>query len=155
MGLRGKPPAPTRVLEARGSWRAKLNKGEPQDEVALPQCPDWLDEEGKAEWKRLAPLLKKRGTVSKLARGVLAGLCENWSLFVGAALRANEALKDGSDPLKVRRWSITADAAYRAYLRAALEFGLTPASKTRVRPGKVTKAKGEDGQDKAKFFRVG
>jgi hypothetical protein len=66
---------------------------------------------------------------------VLAGLCQHWSVFVRASLLANQALDRGDDAMAVRRWNITANQAYMLYVRAALEFGLTPASKARVKAG--------------------
>lgn len=149
----GQAPTPRRILEARGSWRAKLAADEPADKVQVPTCPDWLDAEGRAEWKRLSPLLRKRGTVHRISRGVLAGLCQVWSQFVKASRELNRLLHDANaDPLLIRRWSAISRESFTNYLRAAGEFGLTPASKTRVQ---VTGNHNASGDEKAKYFRAG
>lgn len=50
MGKRGPRPTPTRILELRGSWRAKKRPGEPKP-AGVPQCPDWLSAEGKSAFE--------------------------------------------------------------------------------------------------------
>jgi len=138
-------------LKARGSWRAEGRLAEPTDEVVVPTCPDWLDKEGRAEWRRLAPLLKRRRTVSKAARGVLAVLCQNWSLLVRAGRKLNELLEDPeSDQKAVRRWAVLSNEATKNYLRAAAEFGLSPAAKARVRPAEAPEKEDDDAE---RFFR--
>lgn len=154
MGRRGPAPTPSETLKARGTFREDRRRGEPDDDVALTTCPDWLDDEGKAEWKRLAPLLKKRRTVSKAACGVLAVLCESWSRYIKASTQLHKVMScDDPDVLAASRWSGIAVSAGAAYLKAAAEFGLAPASRARVQatPGKEQK----EGDGKARFFRVG
>jgi P27 family predicted phage terminase small subunit len=50
MGKPGPRPTPTRILELRGSWRAKKRPGEPQP-GGVPQCPEWLSPEGKTAFE--------------------------------------------------------------------------------------------------------
>ncbi len=47
MGKRGPSRTPTRILELRGSWRAKTRAGEPAPRRARPRCPDWLSEDAR------------------------------------------------------------------------------------------------------------
>lgn len=47
MGKRGPSRTPTRLLELRGSWRAKTREGEPTPRRVKPRCPDWLSEDAK------------------------------------------------------------------------------------------------------------
>ena len=145
MGQRGPAPTPTEILKLQGSKRAKEREGrhEPKDEVGLPCCPDWLDEIGRAEWQRLAPLLKKRRTANRPGASILAGLCANWSTFRQAQEQLQaELAKATPDVLVVRRWNTTANSAYLAYLKGAAEFGLSPSGRARVQALPEDKAGG-------------
>ena len=55
MAQRGRKPKPTalKVLEGNPGKRP-LNLFEPTPEDKMPECPDWLEDEAKAEWDRLA-----------------------------------------------------------------------------------------------------
>lgn len=126
-------PLPVDTLKARDSWRANGHTEMPRDEVAAPDRPDWLDPEARAEWGRLVPLLEKRRTLSRESRGVLAGLCQHWSLYVRACERLNELMIDPDVAgMDLRRWTAIANESYKHYLKSAQEFGLTPASWSRV-----------------------
>jgi phage terminase small subunit len=133
MGKRGPAPLPLSVLKARGSHHLTKNMiaNEVQDSVELPSCPDWLDDLGSKEWHRLAPLLIERGTASLVSSGVLAGLCHQWSIFVRYSKLLNEH-KQEHDLTKLRRIASIAKEAYSLYLKSSAEFGLSPATKTRV-----------------------
>lgn len=139
----GPPPTPTETLEARGSWRANVRAAEPRDAVVIPDPPIHLDEEGMAEWARLVPLLERRRTISEVARGALAGLCQAWSVHVWASKRLNDERKKKRPKLMdLRRWASLSAESFREYMRAGQEFGLTPASKARVQAEGVS---GDDG----------
>jgi P27 family predicted phage terminase small subunit len=154
----GPPPTPSEVLRARGSWRAKTRKGEPTDEVAVPTCPDHLDGEAKAEWKRLAKFLKDRRTISKACRGLLAGMCSLWSAHVKATKKVSELMDNPeSSATTIRRWAAIQSDTFKVYLWAAQEFGIPPASRSRVeaipeRPASGVISRNRDG-DKSRFFR--
>src|SRR5690349_20715838 len=131
--MAGNKPVPTETLKARGSWRAKTRPNEPGDEVAAPECPAFLAGEARAEWERLVPLLLDRRTMSLAAAGALAGLCQQWAVFVESSRKLNALIADPqAKAMDLRRWSSLANESYGHYLRTVTEFGLTPASKARV-----------------------
>lgn len=144
---------PSETKKLRGTFRKdRSSADEPADPVSLPECPDWLDDEGRSEWERLAPLLVARRTVTDASRGLLATLCQAWSVFVHASRKFNEMRDEGDVSAQdVRRWSAAMTEASGTYMRAAAEFGIGPASRTKVVA--LPEQKGDDG--KAKFFRVG
>lgn len=149
-----KNPLPTEVLKARGTYRKDRRPGEPGDEVDAPDCPEFLDGEGRAEWERLVPLLLERRTMSLAAAGTLAGMCQNWSLFVEASKRLNALIVDPkAKAMDLRRWSTLAHETYGHYLRAVQEFGLTPASKAKVQASPAKAKKDDNG--KSRYFRAG
>lgn len=64
MGLRGKPPTPTAILKARGSWLVNQRKGEPQPQRGKPNCPAHLTDPQRAVWRRLCRLLDDMGVLT-------------------------------------------------------------------------------------------
>jgi len=80
-------------------------------------------------------------TLSEDDRETLAGVCQNWSVFVGTSKILN-TLKTGEEWMKARKlWAISSDA-YRNYTRGCIEFGLTPASRSRVHAPRQDKPSG-------------
>ena len=65
MGQRGPKPTPTRILKLKGSWRANLNRDEPEAPDGCPSCPTWLDAEGKRCWAQETRSLKAMGLLKK------------------------------------------------------------------------------------------
>lgn len=66
MGLRGPAPVPTSLLDARGSWRAKINPGEPKPERGKPTCPKSLNKAAREIWRRLTTMLDDLGLLTKI-----------------------------------------------------------------------------------------
>src|SRR5215468_2206885 len=65
MGLRGPQPTPTALLEARGSWRAKLNPTEPWPKVGAPPCPKSFTKDERAVWKAVCKILADMNVLTK------------------------------------------------------------------------------------------
>ncbi|MCQ2505555.1 MAG: hypothetical protein MJ113_00045 [Lachnospiraceae bacterium] len=52
--MAGRKPKSTAVNKIEGNpGKRKLNKKEPVPAKGVPECPDWLLPEAKAEWERL------------------------------------------------------------------------------------------------------
>jgi phage terminase small subunit len=79
VGKRGPVPTPTKVLNMRGSWRAKTR---PQEPHALPSekppCPAWLDADARKVWRVLIPQLARIGVLTRLDQHALARYCTLW-----------------------------------------------------------------------------
>ena len=94
--------------------------------------PDWLDDEGRAEWERIVPALDEHGILKPSDRALLACFCECWSRFVHAvAMYKREGMKvttpDSGCSRQHPAVGIASEAA--AQLRSiANEFGLSPAA---------------------------
>jgi len=117
---RGTKPTPTRILENRGSWRAKKRKGEPRPAGAMPDCPEWLGQEEKKVWDSVATQLNGLGVITRLDGAALARYC------VYAVLWVAEAEKPTRNEMDFERYS-------NQLLKIEREFGLTPSSRTRLR----------------------
>ena len=117
MGRRGPQPTPTKVLQARGSWRAKTRGDEPQVEPGRPPRPRWIAPKGKKLFDELAVYLEDIGVMTQLDGLALGLLCDAWSDYVENKTREN-----------------------RKHLLLLLrEFGLSPASRASVKASEFRK----------------
>ena len=146
--MRGRKPKPTciRVLEGNPGKRA-LNDREPTPPQGTPDCPNYLDDEAKAEWFRTAKVLSDMGLLSLADRTALAAYCVVYSRW----LKAEEQVKkfgsivkspEKGFPMKSPYLSV-ADQALDAMHKFMVEFGLTPSSRSRIRVPAGGQAKDE------------
>ena len=78
MGRRGPPPTLTKILELRGSWKAKTRPHEPKVKAEKPAMPDCLGEEAKAIWRKVIAQLHTSGLLAKVNGWMLARYCILW-----------------------------------------------------------------------------
>ena len=136
MATRGRKPTPTAIKELEGNpGKRKLNENEPKPERSAPACPKWLDKEAKKEWKRLAAKMEQMGVLTDVDMAAFAGYCQSYARW-----KENEEFisKNGS---LVRTpsgyWQQVPQVSMaQQYLkqmgRFAEQFGLTPASRSRI-----------------------
>lgn len=147
-GRVGRPALPSKVhfLNGNASKRPMAALlGEFQPDAELPDCPKHLRDEARKEYRRLGDELERYGLVSKIDRGTLAMLATQWARYVWAEAKiheANEADPKGErglvdrTPNDYRVMSVylqISNAAIAQYLKLAGEFGLSPASRSRVK----------------------
>ena len=101
---------------------------------AVPAPPSWLDRDGKAEWKRVAPILAvERRTLSLADLATLANYCAAVGQVAAAAriIRKEGLIYSGEKgPVKHPAVGIQQGAMMQARLLAG-ELGLTPTSRSR------------------------
>lgn len=140
MARKGPAPKPRALKLVQGTLRKDRDNGEVAFEAAAPDCPGFLDAAAKAEWKRMVPILLAAGLLTLADRAALAAYCQAFSRWK----RAEEEL--AKQPLLVTvtekgtgaRAEVWIAANAMKEMRAFLvEFGLSPASRTRVRPTKL------------------
>lgn len=145
--MRGRKPVPTELKILHGNpGHRPLNEFEPKPDVEIPECPEHLDAEAKAEWGRIAPELAALGILTRIDRAALAGYCQAWSRWVYAE---QQLAKFG---VIVKSGGALAQSPYLPISNKALEnmrkflaeFGMTPSSRSRV---KTAEPKDEDGFD--------
>lgn len=143
--MRGPPPTPTRILEARGSWRADLRTDEPVVAVEIPPCPAWLDKTAREEWNRVTSEMFAAKTISQLDMGEVANYCACYSRLIGFS-RSMRRMS------KAKAWRMASNVRAEAQLlsRIGAQLGLTPASRARVTVGEAKKHKETKG--KGRFF---
>ena len=124
------------MLEGNPGKRA-LNDREPTPALGVPDCPNYLDDEAKAEWFRTAKVLSDMGLLSLADRTALAAYCIVYSRW----LQAEEQVKkfgsivkspEKGFPMKSPYLTV-ADQAMEAMHKFMVEFGLTPSSRSRIR----------------------
>jgi len=136
----GPPPTPTKTLEARGSWRAKIRDKEPRPEVERPNCPAILKGEARREWVRQVKELHRLGLLAKMDRAVLACYCEAWGEFCAAAEYVEKNGRTfllGEIP-KLHPMVKVKNAAAERVLRLAAQFGFSPAARARLQAPETT-----------------
>ena len=140
MGLRGPRPTPTALKLLRDNpGRRPLNKREPRPPAVIPTAPAHLDPVARAEWRRVVRPLAAAGLVTQVDRAALAVYCTAWSRWVDAEKKLVEfgsvlASPTKGFPLLSPYLTIanTAMAQMRSFLA---EFGMTPASRSRIETG--------------------
>lgn len=169
MGQRGPAPTPTKILEMRGSWRAKINSGEPQPEPGPPRTPRRLNTAAKRIWRELTRQLDDIGLVTKLDGYQLERYCTmfvRWREcedFIGKngvtyTLRAEDStryigrLPNGGDFIAGFAEYPQVKESHRldkALKQIEAQFGLTPAARARLT---VTAPEQEDDKTE-RFFK--
>jgi P27 family predicted phage terminase small subunit len=130
---RGPRPTPTRLKLLKGTFRPDRASNCPEPSPEVPEVPEWLSLEAKAEWSRLAPQLADLGLLSALDRASFAAYCSAWSDFressehvatEGAILVSAAGGKYENPWLSIKKRSSEALRKWGA------EFGISPAART-------------------------
>ncbi|MDO8136801.1 MAG: phage terminase small subunit P27 family [Candidatus Brocadiales bacterium] len=145
--MRGRKPAPTTLKIVKGNpGKRPLNEREPHPKPELLPCPGWLKGEAKAEWERITPILYRLGLLTGLDYVALEAYCVVYGRWrqaereieaMGLTVETAGGREKISPAVKVAQ-------EYQGILRSFLgEFGLTPASRTRVK-GELPESDGFD-----------
>lgn len=114
----------------------------------IPRPPSWLGKLARAEWKRVAPILCERKTLTPGDQATLAALCVAYSEMIEASeqIDAEKITYKTSAGLIKRNPAVAIRAAAITQIRLlSAELGLTPVSRK-----KSTKHEGsEDDPDSA------
>ena len=144
MGIRGPIPKPTvvEIMEGRPGHRP-INSREPQPRVSVPRCPDHLDERAKKEWKRQIPILRRMRVLTEADGMSLANLCQTWSTLVQAQQKLTEMgflYKSPSGYIMQSPLLPIVNQCVDTITKLSREFGLTPASRSRIQTGASTES---------------
>jgi P27 family predicted phage terminase small subunit len=158
MGLRGPTPTPTNILKARGSRQA-ARPNEPQPTPGAPRPPDTLDAPAIQVWGQVVSELAAMGTLFRADVNALERYCVLFVLWRKSIAFLQE--NGETYPLRDKAGNVTCIQQYPQVaivnklsvllLRLEQEFGLTPASRARVR---VDLPPQHAADPKAKFFRA-
>ena len=134
----GRPRKPAKILKfegGRGKRAPRDDEPEPTKPRRIPPPPDVLDRNGKTEWRRMARTLHNLGLLTGLDRGMLTLYCQAYSIWRRAVVQLN---RDGLFVLTPSGHSQQHAALavitrqVQTMVRIGTEFGLSPASRTRI-----------------------
>ena len=136
MAQKGRKPKPTAMKQLEGyPGKRKLNSSEPQPERTAPECPDWLSEEAKAEWHRLADVMEAMGILTEIDMAAFAGYCQSYARWKEAEefiTRHGAIVKTPSGYWQQVPQVSIAQQYLKDMHKFAEQFGLTPASRSRI-----------------------
>ena len=134
--MSGRRPKPTAVKQLQGNpGKRPLNGAEPRPERSNARAPRGLGVGGTRFWHRYAPALAGLGVLTEVDEPAFRLAAEHYEVAVRAAiqLQAEELTVEGRDgPKKNPLTQILRDnsTALRGFL---VEFGMTPASRSKIR----------------------
>lgn len=145
----GRRPLPTAVKKLRGNaGKRKLNDKEPAAAVGEPPMPK-LSAEAKREWKRIVPELLRLGVLTVVDGKALAAYCHAYARWLqaerdvaryGLVIREPVTTKIGHRLVATRFVRLkrnpaisVAHDAMKLMKSFLVEFGLTPASRSRLK----------------------
>lgn len=134
---RGPAPQPTALKVLRGNpGKRPLPKNEPMPDANEPHMPAWLDEDARAEWRRIVPILLKMKVLTVADGAALAVYCEAYSTM-GQALKTLH--QDGPTFISPKtsvehaRPEVGIVQQCRMHIKAfCQEFGMTPSARSRM-----------------------
>ena len=141
--MRGRKRTPTTILDLRGAFRAhperkRKRKREPKAPAGVPPCPKHLRRLARATWNRIGAYLVQLGVMTTVDHHALELLVRAYVDYH----RAQSVLERCGSTYTIRTASgrvirprpevAIAREAWNRTLRALTEFGLTPASRTRL-----------------------
>jgi P27 family predicted phage terminase small subunit len=136
MAIKGRKPTPTAIKILEGNpGKRPLNEREPMPDKKAPKCPKWLEPEAKKEWKRLADKMEALGILTELDMAAFAAYCQAYARWKEAeeyiTLHGMTYETSTGGMRAVPQVSI-ANSSMAAMQRAAEQFGLTPAARSRI-----------------------
>lgn len=143
MGKGGRTPKPTNLHVLNGNpSKLDLKKREvtePKPKPVAPIRPAWVTGEGKKMWEKLAPELESLGLFTVVDGQAFAAACHSWGTYVYCQkhLKKNgftyEYENKNGATNEIERPEVKIGQKALDHFRAfCSEFGLTPASRTRI-----------------------
>ena len=136
MGARGTKPTPTAILEARGSWRAKVRTGEPKVRAGSPSCPKHLSAQAKKIFKALIKLIEPMNVLT-IADGEPLGCLAQAIYEAGEATKVLDSegrfQKQESGRILAHPAIVAQRSAWATIGRLSAMFGLDPSSRSSLK----------------------
>lgn len=134
----GRRPEPAQAKVLKGDFRPSRDTHGPRVEMRAPACPVWLPKSAKKYWREIAPQLERCGLIGLVDSAAFAVHCDSVGRYedVTRKLKSLEQLIDET-PQGYHMHSALFTVRNKLWdqvLRSALEFGLTPAGRSKVRP---------------------
>jgi P27 family predicted phage terminase small subunit len=116
-----------------------LNDREPIPPEELPDCPEHLQDEARAEWFRICAALDTMGLLTSADHALLEAYCVTYARWLDAEAKVKKFGTIVKSPNKGFPMSSpylhVANASMEQLRKLAVEFGLSPSSRSRIRIG--------------------
>lgn len=151
--MRGRKPKPTKLKILQGNpGRRPINTEEPTFPSLASDCPSHLGPTAAKEWARVRELFEAQNIFTEADRASLAAYCVCYGRWVDAEDKVRETgmmVKSPSGFPMQNPFLAIANKALQQMGKITPEFGMTPSSRSRVKPTKepTKKPKGT-----ARFF---
>lgn len=154
MAGQGRHKTPTKILELRGSWRAKQRMNEPHGIKGIPEPPEFLSDEEKTIWNYVTKILDDIGIIENVDRNMIARYAVTYNRWL-KALEMSRKYEDVRLDPKTHRPMEMPHAKLMARLEHTLimierEFGMSPTARARL---SITK--NDLNKSKKSIFNVG
>lgn len=134
---------PRKLKIVKGTFRKdRANPNEPDYPVEIPKSPDHLNELGKKEWDGMAKVFFDQGLLSQVDKAALASYCQLYGRWAQAETDLNNStllIKTTSGNIIQNPLLGIANTALKLMNKCLLEFGMTPASRSKVSAKKSKK----------------
>lgn len=131
----GRKPVPTALKLVRGNpGKRALPKDEPQPSLDAPM-PEWLSPEAAKNWPAVAKQLHDAGLLTAIDAAALGLYCEafaRWKDANARIVRFGSVVKSPNGYPIQSPYLAIANKAHEQMTKLLAEFGMTPASRTRV-----------------------
>jgi P27 family predicted phage terminase small subunit len=134
---------PTKLKIVKGTFRAdRANPNEPVYSLEIPEPPDHLNKIGRIEWDRMSKVFFDQGLLSQVDMACLASYCQlfgRWSEAETDLKKSTLLIKTTSGNIIQNPLLGIANTALKLMNKCLLEFGMTPASRSKVSAKKSKK----------------
>lgn len=134
---RGRPPTPTAVKKLTGNpGKRALTADEPAPKPAPTTPPDYLEDDAKSAWMRLAADLSALGLLTTVDVDALAAYCVNFARWKAAEKKVfadGPVLMTADGNYYQNPYLAVANRALREMEKLGAEFGFSPAARVRLR----------------------
>jgi P27 family predicted phage terminase small subunit len=134
--MAGRRPKPTHLRLLHGNpGKRPINVNEPKPATEMPVVPEYLSEVANAEWTRMSELLLRLGLLTTLDWTALAAYCTVYARWVeaeAAVKKTGVVVKAPSGYPMISPYYTVANQCLNQMRMFMIEFGLTPASRSRI-----------------------
>lgn len=135
---RGRPPTPKKLNDLKGDpGRRRRKEVEPEPPEGMPELPNHLDDIAKEEWKSVTAHLQSMGLLSAADRASIEMYCISYSRYRRAVDQCQKygdvILSPNKKVPMISPYSTIQNQAFEQCRKLLIEFGLTPAARSRMR----------------------
>lgn len=139
---RGRKPIPTNIKLLNGNPGKRpmpANEPKPAPVIKIPDCPEWVNDEGRKIWDELAPRLERIGLLTEVDLYTFAFGCNAGGKHIQMEKEIKEygvscihTNKGGNDNEVKRPQVAVSDKSFEQFFKMVVEFGLSPSARNKI-----------------------